>query len=334
MRTIPFEALTKTRSYEGEHVVVLRPSIVLTLYSAAPLGDVMIASADVLEAYLDFVPPDAIVSRYAPPSDEYSPDGFDPFGTGERAQLLQELRSGTPPAPDADDDFADDSGYGFELAATLDGAAGHFGARLGAIAFDPDNEDDDTATSLLQLHWPADWLEQHEVDALVDFVAQAANQFPFCTGNAGMSFSYTVGYTSAAREEMQALLPRYLGFDPAYGSTQLVIRDKTTPAHWINLIDAKLLAELGGKLQLESALAGCELRDLAQGGLLIRGAKLPPVADVNRLAPDVGLLPVVANALKPTRFDDASETGLVDAQAAADWLERFDALPVGPFDNA
>lgn len=317
------DKLTRIRTYEGEDVVVLRPGIALNMYSVAELAAVMTATADVLEAYLDFVPTGSIAASYAPAEDEYTPDEFVPFDASAERKLLDQLRAG-PPSPD-------DENYCFELIATLDGQAGDYGVSFGginlAVAEDADND-----TSILRLELPWNLLDRLDVSALVDFFERAANRFPFCSGNAGMSFIYAGGYTGAAVDEIQKLLPRFLGFDSIYGSPYLEMRGKSPPVHWLNLLDGELVAVFGGDEKLRSELSGCEVRSIGSG-VLIRAAKFPPVVDINRQGRDIGRLPIVARALQTVRFDDSTFTPLPDKESGQAWLERFDNLPSSDWDN-
>ena len=70
--------------------------------------------------------------------------------------------------------------------------------------------------------------------------------------------------------------------------------------------------------------------------MLIRGAKLPPIGDINRKAPDLGWLPEVARILKPTRVD-VSATYLGKAGPSFDalkWIARLDDLDPRPWNNS
>jgi hypothetical protein len=318
------DKLTRIRTYEGEDVVVLRPGIAITMYSQAEVGEVMIAAADVLEAYLDFVPPGAIAALYEPPSDEYSPGEYVQFNSSTRRDLLDDLRAG-PPSLDV-------GGDGFELTATSNGHAGDYGAMLGAINF-TDADVANKVTSLLRLELPWNLLDTIEVDEPVDFFERVTKLFPFCSGNAGLSFIYTISYTTPAKEELQKLMPRFHGFDCDYNTAQLRMRGKSPPAHWLNFLDADLVAALGGEEALRSKLSECEVRSVS-GGVLIRAAKFPPVVDVNRQGTDIGCLPSVARVLRPVRFDKATFVGLPDAQSGQAWLDRFDDLASGDWDNS
>ena len=317
------EKLTRTRTFEGEEVIVVKPGIALVMYSVADLNVVMTTAADVLEAYLDFVPAGSIVSSYEPPADEFTPDQFVPFDASACRDLLNRLRVG-PSSPDVE-------GEGFELAGTADGQAVDYGASLGAINFAIE-EEEEPETSILRLELPWNLLDNMDVVDLVDFLERAARLFPYCSGNAGMSFNYTIGYTTAAREEIQKLLPRFLGFDSAYSSAQLMMRGKSPPAHWLNFLDADLVKALGGEEKLRTELLECEVRSLGSG-VIIRGAKYPPIVDVNRQGSDIGQLPTVARAIQPIRFAEGSFAGLEDEDVGLAWLERFDNLSSRDWDN-
>ena len=317
------DKLTRVQTFAGEKVTVVKPGIALVMYSMADLNVVMTKAADVLEAYLDFVPKGSIVSIYAPPVDEFIPDHFIPFDASALHNLLNLLRVG-PSSPDVE-------AVGFELAGTTDGQVGDYGASLGAINFDIE-EDEESETSILRLEFPWNLLDNIDVGDLVDFLEKAARLFPYCSGNAGMSFNYSIGYTTAAREEIQKLLPRFLGFDSAYSSAQLMMRGKSPPAHWLNFLDSDLVMILGGEEKLHTELLECELRSI-ESGILIRGAKYPPIVDVNRQGFDIGQLPIVARAIQPVRFDEGSFTGLEDEDLGLAWLERFDNLSSRDWDN-
>jgi hypothetical protein len=334
------DKLIRTRAYDRGDMIVLRPGIALVMYSQADLRVLMAATADVLEAYLNFVPRGAIAACYEPPEDEYLPDGFLLFDLDARRDLLERLRTGPP--------SQEDEGYGFELTSTTDGQAGEYGVSFGGINFDFDYDEDEAdedeedeeerreeeeeETSLLRLELPWNFLDSVEVSRFVDFVERVANLFPFSSGNAGLSFNFTVGYTTAAGEEMQPLLPRFLGFDSTFNSPQLKMRGKSPPAHWLNLIDGDLVQALGGEPRLRRELSSCEVRGL-NNGLLVRGAMFPPVVDVNRQGTDIGRLPDVARVLRPVRFASPSFAPVVDKDKAERWLARFDDRAVGEWDN-
>ena len=121
--------------------------------------------------------------------------------------------------------------------------------------------------------------------------------------------------------------------DSAYDGAQHKMRGKSPPAHWLNFLDAGLVETLGGEGALWTELEGCDFRSVASG-LVIRSARYPRVADSNLQWPDIGLLPVVANALGSVRIEDPTFVGLPNAIAGRGWLERFDSLSAGTWDNS
>ncbi|QSQ22078.1 DUF3396 domain-containing protein [Pyxidicoccus parkwayensis] len=316
--------LAKTRTYDGEEVVVVRPGIALLLYTAAPLPAANAATADVLDAYLRFIPEGAIATTYVTTDDEYAPGGWEPFDRSRRTQLVNELRTMQV--------TEDVEGFGFVLSSTADGQAGQFGARFRGTNFTEPIYPNET--SFLRLEFPWDFLNTMEESAFLQFMKEAAELFPFSTGHVGMSFIHTISYEVEAREEIQKLLPRFLGFDPAYDWAKNWMRGRVLTAHWINLLDDATTEALGGEEKLRSALEGCEVQRLRRG-LWIRGARHPPVGDVNRGASDLGLLPLVAKVLKPRYFERTGpmHLGLPDETAGQAWLERFDHRPLQNWDN-
>ena len=320
------EMLTRSFLYEGKEVTILRPGIALVQYSEADLTTLMSAVADVLQAYLDFVPPGAIASTFepAPDDDEYNPGKWVAFDSLKRHQLLEELRTGPS--------FPDDEGYRFVLSATpRGGEAGNYGVSFAGASLAL-RQDYENITSVLRLELPWNLLDTVDVERLVEFFARTAATFPFCVGHAGMSFIHTISYVPEAREEIYKLWRRFLGFDSAHDAARLVMRKKSPPAHWLNLVDDERMKALGGEEKLRSELEGCVVTRLG-AGLLIRAAKFPPVVDVNRQGLDIGRLPTVARALQPIRFVEGLFAGLQDADAGKDWLERFDQLDSSDWDN-
>ena len=317
------DKLTRRQSYKGSERILVRPGIAMILYSQAELTSVMIAAAEVLQTYLDFVPHSAIAALYAQPPEDDLGGSFLPFDAAARRHLFDSLRAGSLSAGDA--------GYGCVLSATLDGQAGDYGFTLGAVNLESEDVDE-SETSFLRLQLPWNLLDKIDVEALVDFLATAAERFPFCCGNAGMSFIHTIAYEVEARREIQKLLPRFLGFDSAYDWAKLEMRGKSPPAHWLNFLNSDLLAALGGEARLRLELDGCTIKQLGSG-LLIRAARFPPVVDVNRRGLDIGRLPVVARVLKPVIYNEAGFIGLPDEDSGQAWLDRFDDQAPLSWDN-
>jgi hypothetical protein len=155
------------------------------------------------------------------------------------------------------------------------------------------------------------------------------------SGHAGLTFKTTPGSQGDAASEIFKRLPRYFGFSPCDFSLRNEMLGHTFVAHWLNYVDQGLAASLGGPNAIVSSLPECDVRKLKKG-LLIRGAKLPPIGDINRKAPDLGRLPEVSRLLKPTRLDIettylANDDPTFDAGA---WIERMDELDARAWDNS
>lgn len=148
--------------------------------------------------------------------------------------------------------------------------------------------------------------------------------------NIGLAFKRTSGTHDDATKGVNALLMRYVGFDPCYRDARDSLSGRIFTAHWINYIDGELCHALGGANQIRSKLAGCDVESLADG-LWIRSAERPGIGDVNRGATDLGWMPEVARVLKPIRAEFHA-FGRPDFDASR-WMRRLDDLPVGPWNN-
>lgn len=315
-------SLRRTRIYDGQEFVAVEPGLAIQLFTTAALEEAARAVADVLEAYLAFVPPGSIRGTFHVGGDEYD-SGFVPYGRAEHDRLMAELCSFvTEP---------DDEIFDFVLCGTEDGQASQYGFRFrGTTVSDPIGYPDDS--SLVRLELPWDLLDRIEVTALLDFVRAVADRFPWFTGHVGLSFINTVAYETVARDEIPKLVPRFLGFDTAYDWMRVHMRGKVPPPHWVHLLDDAAIDRLGGAPALRTALSECEVTDLP-GGALVRAAKYPPVGDVNRKALDLGQVPRLAQVFAPILYDVPRELGLGKEEVGQAYLERFDGRPAMPWDN-
>jgi hypothetical protein len=188
--------------------------------------------------------------------------------------------------------------------------------------------------SVVRVDFPARWLYAHDIEEFLAFVSEVAEMPHVQSANAGFTFKSTSGSKRDARFKVDAKLPRYLGFGPDGFGLRYHMLGRTWSAHWLNYVDDELAASLGGRDAIVAALSTCEVRKL-QKGVLIRGAKLPPIGDIKRKAPDLGCLPDVARLLKPTRFkvEDTFFATANDQFDAAKWIERLDDLEARPWDN-
>ena len=96
---------------------------------------------------------------------------------------------------------------------------------------------------------------------------------------------------------------------------------------WLNAIDKSLIEKLGGAERIAKALRASTVTKL-KNGLLIQGAPVPPLGDVNRGAPDIGSIPEIARLFKPLRTPVSAFRGPVDAQ---EWLARYDDMDNRPW---
>ncbi len=219
-----------------------------------------------------------------------------------------------------------------EYDAGLGGEPGNFGIY---IASNEENQDFEKRMSLLRLDFPAQWVEEHGVDEFIDFVSKNVQMLHVQSANVGFTFKCTTGSERDATLEIHKKLPRYLGFGPCDCDLRYEMLGHTFTAHWLNYVNDDLAASMGGRDAIAKRLSKCDVRKLTKG-VLIRGAKLPPIGDVNRKASDLGYLPEVARLLKPLRLN-IEETYFATENPdfdAIEWIERMDNMDVRPWDNS
>jgi hypothetical protein len=185
--------------------------------------------------------------------------------------------------------------------------------------------------NLLRLDFPPDVLRTPGLEPFLEFTVRVSSMFPFQTGNCGLCLQRLAMGNDDVDEAVLSFLPRYAGFDPSSSSLRYDMRGHTFGAHWIELLDPAMVKKVGGLKAIRKALPRADVRELPNG-LLIRGAKLPPVGDLRNGAADVGLLPDVARLLLPTRLDldELEFTGDFDV---SEWLARFDEMKSRAWDN-
>src|SRR5262249_47412455 len=179
------------------------------------------------------------------------------------------------------------------------GEPGGFGVQISANVYSdvfPDK------AGLMRFDLPPEWLEAHQVEGVIEFVSGICQIARVQSAQVGLTFKTTPGSHDDAKPEILQMLPRYYGFSPCDFSLRNQMLGHTLTAHWLNYVDDELAAMVGGADTIVRALPECDVRKLTKG-VLIRGAKLPPIGDINRKAPDLGWLPEVARVLKPTRVD-------------------------------
>jgi hypothetical protein len=302
---------------DGDHPAI--PALCAFFYFSAPVHEIAAELAAGVEAYVDYVGLDALVSYSAPSGD------WKVLTKRQYDKDLRHLRN-----------FPAD-----HIAVTIDYEAGQ-GGEPGpfGIYLDADKDRGETwkdLTNHLRLDFPVDWLDSHDVEEFMALIVRIAEFEHVQTANVGYAFKSTSGSEGDAVSRIFEKIPRYLAFDPCDLGIRYHMQGHTFTAHWLNYLDDDMADELGGPDAIVEALPGCEVRKLAKG-VLIRGAKLPPIGDSNRKAPDIGRLPDVARLLAPTRLD-LSDTGFAgeaedhgfDAEA---WMERLDTLASTDWDNS
>ncbi len=303
-----FEVVT----LKGHHAAV--PALCCFFYLDADLHSAAETLARGLERYIDLVGVD-MLQTFAAKSGLWKP-----MTTRQLRKDLRHLRD-LPKEHRANHIFYD-AGEG--------GQPGGFGAQLSA------NVDDElfpNKAGLMRFDLPPQWLEQQEVEPLIEWVAEICQLAAVQSAQVGLTLKTTPGSHSDAKPEILRWLPRFYGLSPCDFSLRNEMRGHTLTAHWLNYVNDDLAARAGGRESITRALPACDVRPLTSG-VLIRGARWPPTGDLHRQAPDLGWLPEVARALKPTRVDvSATHLGKEGGFDAASWVARFDDLDNRPWDN-
>lgn len=299
---------------DGDHPFV--PALCGFFYFKAGVHEVAKELADGIERYVEFVSLDALKSYVAPSGNwkDMTKRQFD--------KDLKHLRDF--PRDHAAIHIEYDSGEG--------GEPGGFGVN---IAAHEDDENYKKRASALRVDFPSQWLDEHGTDEFINFVSEIVQMPHVQSANVGFTFKSTSGSEGDAMLEVHKRLPRYFGFGPCNRHLRDEMLGHTFAAYWLNYLDDDLAAELGGFKTIAKTLAKCDVRKLKKG-VLIRGAKLPPIGDINRKAPDLGCLPEVARLLKPTRLDIESTSFAIEDEDfdAIKWIERMDDMDSRPWDNS
>lgn len=201
---------------------------------------------------------------------------------------------------------------------------GTFGIKIDDTKRDPELWGS-TEAGVVRIDFPFRWLEQYEVEPFVDFVAGLVALPCVGSANAGFTFKRT-SHSENSSEWVHDRLHRLLGFDPCdddFTSKQMGGRSPT--AHWVNYIDNERARKVGGPDAIAAALPTCDVRRLSTG-VLVRGAKRPPIGDLVDGAKDLGCLPAVARLLAPIRADESEAS-------TTQGLARLDDLEIRSWDN-
>jgi hypothetical protein len=296
----------------GHEFCITRAGLVANYYVATPLDHFGARCADVISNYLSFVPPGSL-------SHHISSSGYvKPLPAKRIKRDLNTLR--TVP-PDADS-------LGLDYFSSDDGSASAFAVKLFAMQVTTVMTH---VVGLLRLEFPHDTLTTFGTEALVDFLFKQAIQLETQVGNFGFGLKRSPIFRKEATAAVNRVALRYIAVDPCYDLTMLDLRNRTDWAHWITWLDEPTFTACGGNEALAGFAPGA-VTTQAGGIKQIQASKLPPVGDVNRGAKDIGLLPGVAQFLKPLRTPlDGLGDPVFDAVR---WLERFDDLQNQPWDNS
>ncbi len=308
--SIDLSGLNQTRIVRGKDEHSVAPCIAIMLYSPLTLPDLAPALGEALERFLAAIPPDTLRSCWAGESMKKL--------TPQRIKRDLKTLGNMPKSMEQ---------FYLQYSQGENGAPGTHGVLILADRFE---EEHVTRTNLLRLEFPPDGAEGDRLDTLLTFVKDVAAHFPYSVGSVGFGFSYHI-FDRFARKQINAMLPRYLAFDASSIYPRLFMRGRTPTAAWINLLDAPTLQQLGGREALERAVPAAEVAQVGNG-VMVRAARRPPVGDVNRRAPDIGLLPALARFMKPTRFRMPS-LRWADETEVDRWLERFDTLTSTSWNN-
>jgi len=294
-----------------EHLLV-RPGITLTFYIDEALAQTCAGVADLIEFFFS-IEPKSTLRTYVGKDGHYKP-----LTDRQITKDLKALRN----LP------ADQQGFTLDYSEGELGQAGSHDVFL--MAMNPSASRPDIS-NVVRLEFPENIVDAWGEERVLQVVKDAAEILPFTSGHAGFAFKHSLPLESQALAAIAPLLPRYLGFDTSDYWMATRMRGHTVTSHWINLLGPQLSEKLGGIDAMRAAVGEAEVKPL-RNGTWIRGARLPPVGDVNRGAADLGQLPNVARLLRRIRCGNP-RSGHKNFDINA-WLGRFDDLAAKPWDNS
>jgi len=292
--------------------VMLRPGIGIFFYMDRSLPEIAPSVAKALEAYMAFIPSGTLQTYFA---------NNGTYATLTTRQINKDLKT-LRQIPEGYEAFL------FEYSQGVNGEVGtHAIYFYGTLLDIPERP---LETNLFRMEFPHDALTTVGIDRFMDFLVQISNLLPFESANVGFAMKRSQLYKNNVSPLVNQLLPRYLGFDPSYEDVRDEMKGHTFTAHWINIFNNELVQRLGGEEAIRRTLPQADIRQLDHA-LLVRAAKLPPIGDVNRQAPDIGCLPDLARLMIPTRLEI---TGFGEPNFdPMPWLARYDNMDSRPWDN-
>jgi hypothetical protein len=181
---------------------------------------------------------------------------------------------------------------------------------------------------MLRLDFDCSTINSKNMEDFVDFYRDILQELPFQSSNAGYSFKRVEALENIATPGVNSKIRRYYGFDPGYEPVKNEMKNSVFTPHWLNSINNSLVEKLGGMAYIKSKISSSQLIEIPNG-IILRGAKNPPIGDINHNAPDIGTIPEIARLLKPlrTKINALGESGF----NAQNWLARFDELDNRPW---
>ena len=202
------------------------------------------------------------------------------------------------------------------------GWVGEFGFTFNGADFSP-YLFDDSRCNYLRLDFPYDYLEQIGIETFLNFYRTILAQLPVEFANGGFTFQRSSATQGDSTRAINQLVNRFIGIDPGYKDVMDDMQGHTFTAHWLNFIGPRITDTLRHNDQFTNALSNTETSSL-NGGIIMRGAHYPPIGDINRGAPDLGQIPEIARAMKPSRADIEAFGEPIARFDGAAWLARFD----------
>lgn len=313
IKDFDFSSLYVRTTVSGHEHLLVRPGITLTFYIDEPLAVTCSSAADLIDFFFSIMPKATLRTFKA--KDGY----YKPLTDRQTAKDLKALRN-LPP---------DYRGFTLDYSEAELGQVGTYAVLIEAM-----NPSDSrpAVSNMVRLEFPENILEAWGEDRFLQVIRDAAEILPFFSGHAGFAFKHALPLEKQALASIAPLLPRYLGFDTSDYWMATRMRGHTVTSYWINLLGPQLSEKLGGIEAMRAAVGGAEIKSL-RNGTWIRGARLPPIGDINHGASDIGQLPDVARLLRPARCPNPRSGHNANFDINT-WLARFDDLPSKNWENS
>jgi hypothetical protein len=169
-------------------------------------------------------------------------------------------------------------------------------------------------------------------ELIAQFARAIAQRFPNCTLTASASLNAACGLGPALLDEMNSRLFKFIGLDASYEGTQYRIGKKLLQAAWLTYVNVDHMSRIEGEDSLKAALVEKAVSRVGSG-LIIRAARLPPIGNVNRNAPDVGFLPTIDSLLRDVISHEPAVFRRLDKDEVDHWFHRFHKIQDGDWEN-